>query len=247
MEQKYEAMYEELLQFLYRTPWGLLQAARNGDIQMINPVAARLLMPLAFNARLDNVFDLLRAVRPELQALVAAAVERYCVVCEDLPLPGLRQPVVGAADAPGSVSISIFVQNQDTLMMVLRELHMPQQASNPDQAAELQVLHNLEHVGLLKTRGALIRWSNPAAQRMLGYAAQQLEGAAFADLFVQGVGTLLMESCQPALMAGASYTKRLPLLTRAAGSVTLDLSATITSFAKQEILWTLMQVPEASG
>ena len=55
MGQNFESMYEELLQFLYRTPWGLLQATRNGDIQMLNPVAAKLLMPLAFNGRLDNL------------------------------------------------------------------------------------------------------------------------------------------------------------------------------------------------
>ena len=80
MQEDYESMYEELLQFLYRTPWGLIQATRSGDIQMLNPVAAKVLMPLAFNGRLDNLFALLRAARPELQALVAATTERYGVV-----------------------------------------------------------------------------------------------------------------------------------------------------------------------
>jgi PAS domain-containing protein len=233
-------MYEELLQFLYRTPWGLLQTTRTGDIQMLNPVAAKVLMPLAFNGRLDNLFALLRGARPELCALVESTSERYGVVCEDLPLPGLHHQAVGAGAVPSSISISIFVQNQDTLMVVMREAQIVREVSNTRQAAELHALQNLPQLGLIKTRNGLISWSNPAAQRMLGYSGKQLQDAPFTDLFAQDVGESLMEACLPTLMAGASYSARLSLLPRAAGTVTLDLSATSISSNEQEILWTLV-------
>ncbi len=238
MPQNFETLYEELLQFLYRTPWGLVQATRKGDIQKLNPVAAKLLMPLAFNGRLDNIFDLLRSGRPELQALVEASTQPYCVVCEDLPLPGMYQQVVGAA--PSSVSISIFAQNQDLLMLVLRESYLVERVGNPSQAAELHALQNLQQLGVIKTRQALVHWSNPTAQRMLGYSGKQLLGAPFTDLFANGVGEMLLEACMPTLMAGASYSNRLTLLPRSGGTVTLDLTATST--AQPEILWTLMEV-----
>jgi hypothetical protein len=67
-----------------------------------------------------------------------------------------------------------------------------------------------------------------------------LLAAPFTELFAQGMGDLVMEACQPTLMAGASYEERLTLFPRAAGTVTLDLTATSLSFAQQEILWTLM-------
>jgi PAS domain-containing protein len=240
MQENYESMYEELLQFLYRTPWGLIQATRSGDIQMLNPVAAKVLMPLAINGRLDNLFALLRAARPELQTLVAATTDRYGVVCEDLPLPGLNPQTPGAGAGSSTVSISIFVQNQETLMVVLRESQTLQLTRTADHDAELGALQNLPQLGLLKTRNATITWSNPAAQRMLGYSGRQLRDAPFANLFNQGVGELVIENCLPTLMAGASYTDRLDLLQKGAGSVTLDLTATSTSFEQQEILWTLM-------
>jgi PAS domain-containing protein len=240
MPQNFEALYEELLQFLYRTPWGLIQATRNGDIQMLNPVAAKVLMPLAFNGRLDNIFDLLRPDRPELKGMVEARTERYCVDCEDLPLHGLHQQALGAGNAARALSISIFLQNQDTLMMVMRESQILERSASPSQTAELNALQNLPQLGLIKTRAAQISWSNPAAQRMLGYSAGQLQDAPFADLFAQGVGESLMEDCLPMLMAGASYSQRLSLLPRSASSVTLDLTASSMSFAQQEILWTLM-------
>jgi PAS domain-containing protein len=241
MAQNFESLYEELLQFLYRTPWGLVQAARNGDIQMINPVAAKVLMPLAFHGRLDNIFALLRSARPELQSLVEACTERYCVVCEDLPLPGLHQQALGAGDAARSLSVSIFLQNQDTLMLVLRESQILERTSNSSQMAELHALQNLSQLGLIKTCKAHISWSNPAAQRMLGYSGGQLLNAPFTDLFAQRVGEALMDSCLPVLMAGATYTDRLPLLPRGSATVTLDISATSTSAGNQEILWTLME------
>jgi hypothetical protein len=50
-----------------------------------------------------------------------------------------------------------------------------------------------------------------------------------------------MDSCLPVLMAGATYTDRLPLLPRGSATVTLDISATSTSAGNQEILWTLME------
>jgi nitrogen-specific signal transduction histidine kinase len=240
MSQNFEAMYEELLQFLYRTPWGLMQAARNGDIQMMNPVAAKVLMPLAFNGRLDNLFDLLRNTRPELKALVDATTERYCVVCEDLPLPGLHQQVVGTGKAARNISISIIVQGHETLMVVVREAQILERVSSTSQLAELHALQNLPGLGLLKTRNGLITWSNPGAQHWLGYSGKQLQDAPFSDLFSKDVGEQLLESCMPTLMAGASYTERLTLLSRSTGSVTLDVSATSLSFENQEILWTLM-------
>jgi PAS domain-containing protein len=246
MPQNFESLYEELLQFLYRTPWGLVQTARNGDIQMLNPVAAKVLMPLAFHGRLDNVFDLLRAGRPELQGMVASATERYCVICEDLPLPGLHQQALGSGDTARALSISIFLQNHDTLMLVLREAQILARPSNPSQEAELQALHNLPQLGLIKTRGALISGSNPAAQRMLGYSAVQLQDAPFADLFAQGVGETVLEDCLPMLMAGASYTQRLTLLPRSAGTLSLEVTASNLSFAQREILWALM-APAATG
>ena len=249
MPQNFEHLYEELLQFLYRTPWGLIQAARNGDIQMLNPVAAKVLMPLAFNGRLDNIFDLLRSARPELQTLVAVTTERYCVVCEDLPLPALHQQALGAGAPARSVSISIFVQNLDTLMLVLRESQILERGGNASQTAELNALQNLPQLGLIKTREGRISWSNPAAQRLLGYSPNQLLNAPFTDLFAPGVGELVLENCLPTLMAGASYRERLSLLPRGAGTITLEVSATGIDLAQEEILWTLMvpvmQIPPA--
>jgi diguanylate cyclase (GGDEF)-like protein len=79
-------VYETLLQFLYRAPIGLVQASLSGDIEMINPMAARLLMPLSPDGGLDNLFVALHQLAPQLAEQVTAHGEANGMVCEALRL-----------------------------------------------------------------------------------------------------------------------------------------------------------------
>ena len=56
--------HEALMQFLYRAPIGLAQTTLAGEIEMINPMSARLLMPLSRDGGLDNLFEVLDGLRP---------------------------------------------------------------------------------------------------------------------------------------------------------------------------------------
>jgi hypothetical protein len=55
---------EALMQFLYRAPIGLAQTSLGGDIEMVNPMSAQLLLPLSPNGSLDNLFTTLEAWPP---------------------------------------------------------------------------------------------------------------------------------------------------------------------------------------
>ncbi len=62
-----------LTEFMYRAPIGMVQAKSDGSIEMINPVATRLLMPLAPDGRLDNLFDALAPMIEDLREIVDTA------------------------------------------------------------------------------------------------------------------------------------------------------------------------------
>ena len=79
--------YETLMQFLYRAPIGLVQVNLDGDVEMINPMAASLLMPLSRAANLDNLFLTLGEVAPQLRELVAAFGEPSGSICESMRIP----------------------------------------------------------------------------------------------------------------------------------------------------------------
>ena len=79
--------HEALVQFLYRAPIGLLQTTLDGEIVMINPMAAQCLMPFAPDGQLSNLFEALRQVAPDLrQRLAATEPVPGATVCENLRL-----------------------------------------------------------------------------------------------------------------------------------------------------------------
>ncbi|MDY0975093.1 bifunctional diguanylate cyclase/phosphodiesterase [Massilia sp. CFBP9012] len=92
--------YETLVQFLYRAPIGLAQTTLDGTVEMLNPMASSLLMPLATDAGLDNLFDVLAPVAPQLPAMVEAFIEPSGMICE-----GLRLPVGVQHAASGSLQV----------------------------------------------------------------------------------------------------------------------------------------------
>jgi diguanylate cyclase (GGDEF)-like protein/PAS domain S-box-containing protein len=63
---------EELLQFMYLMPVGVVKFMADGAVDLLNPTAASLLQPLSGTAELSNIFDALRGLVPELRARVAA-------------------------------------------------------------------------------------------------------------------------------------------------------------------------------
>jgi diguanylate cyclase (GGDEF)-like protein len=80
------AAHEALLQFLYRAPIGLVQADAQGQVEIMNPMAASLLMPLSGDAGLENLFDALAPLLPDLKDRARAVQAHAGMVCEGLRL-----------------------------------------------------------------------------------------------------------------------------------------------------------------
>jgi len=110
-----EAAYEALIQFLYQAPIALVQTTFDGEVEMINPTSAQLLMPLSSDGSLDNLFDLLKGVAPELRGLAQAAPDEGDVICNGLRFtsPG------GSAESVKTLSISIVRLDGGRLMRCL--------------------------------------------------------------------------------------------------------------------------------
>ncbi|MET0209070.1 MAG: bifunctional diguanylate cyclase/phosphodiesterase [Burkholderiaceae bacterium] len=112
--------YETLVEFLYRAPIGLVQTTLAGDIEMINPMSASLLMPLAPNGDLANLFDSFDAVAPQLRQAVRDHRGPSGAVCESVRID-LRGP--GSANAGGLVlSVSIVKLDANRLMCTIADV-----------------------------------------------------------------------------------------------------------------------------
>ena len=110
---------EALMQFLYRAPIGLAQTGLDGAVEMLNPMASSLLMPLATGHGLDNLFEVLAPVAPQLPAMVAAFIEPSGMICEGLRLPvGVHHPASGMLQV---LSLNLMKLDPERLMATLAD------------------------------------------------------------------------------------------------------------------------------
>ena len=117
------AAHEALIQFLHRVPVGMVQIALDGSVEMMNPMAVNLLLPVSGGMGLDNLFEALDPLAPQLRALCGAVTGPYGLVCEGLRLtlaPPLAAP--RSAGAPEVLSLSVMKLDAGRLMAVLSDV-----------------------------------------------------------------------------------------------------------------------------
>jgi diguanylate cyclase (GGDEF)-like protein len=167
--------YEALVQFLYRAPIGLAQIAPDGTVDMLNPMASNLLMPIAPNSGLDNLYTVLAPIAPQLPQLAAAFGEASGVICE-----GLRATLPPELTAPGSpqvLAISLMKLDSERLMAVVTDATLEVQR---EQETLLRRLRNAARTD------ALTRMPNREAVReqLQHLVARPLSAGEFAVLFM---------------------------------------------------------------
>lgn len=115
-----DAALESLMEFLYRAPIGLVQTNLAGDIEMLNPHAANLLMPLSRDGDLGNLFTAFDHVAPQLRHMVAAVAAPSGIVCEPQRISLL--PVASDAAPMSVLSISMLKLDKTRLMAVVNDV-----------------------------------------------------------------------------------------------------------------------------
>ena len=120
MDTTVEEDYEALIQFLYLAPIGLMQTRVDGEILLINPLCARLLMPLAQNGRLNNLYKALEGVAPDLRTAVQCFEGTHGMVCEGWQLCVAAEPARGLSRSV--LSLTVLKLDEDRLMAVLGDV-----------------------------------------------------------------------------------------------------------------------------
>jgi len=168
--------YEALVQFLYRAPIGLVQAGLDGTVDMLNPMSSSLLMPLARDGSLDNLFTVLQDVAPQLRAMTADFAAPSGVVCE-----GLRVQL-GDAAAPGGpqvLSLSVLKLDGTRLMATVTDATAEVQREQERLARRLRSQARTDALTRMPNREAVLE----QLQQMLG-RAPLADGGGFALMFM---------------------------------------------------------------
>ena len=86
--------YDELLEFVYLSPFALLRIDETGAIEMMNAMGANLLLQFSPTPQLENLFDILQGVAPEICAMVKGFAADRGTICR-----GYRLEARGDAEA----------------------------------------------------------------------------------------------------------------------------------------------------
>ncbi len=176
---------EALLRFIYMCPVGLLRTTANGDVQMINPEAAQLLLPLARKPILQNLFDALESCAPDLRDMAERFSAASGSICDQH-----RMFVSRSGRGPRVIALSLLKINADCLMAVLQdvtkqvELERQNRQNEAMFAALVSGVHDFALVSLDRN-GRIDSW-NQSCERQTGFKAAEVLGHDLGALSLPG-------------------------------------------------------------
>ena len=186
-----EEDYEALIQFLYLAPVGLAQTGSDGEIVMINPISAQLLLPISRDGNLSNLFDVFEPVAPELRHLCASFTGSHGMICDALRIQ-ITAGLAGKSD-PQVLSLSLLKLDAQRLMAVIADVSL--QVKRERQLRQNDAWFNAIMTGIsdyalvsLDKAGIIEEW-NPSIGRVTGFARESLVGKSYSVFFPSGATT----------------------------------------------------------
>ncbi len=174
---------EDLLNFIYMCPVGLLRTTAGGAVQMINPEAAQLLLPLMRKPVLENLFDALEGFAPELRNMAARFSGASGSICEQH-----RIFVSSSGPGPRVLACSLLKINADCLMAVLQDV--TSQVEQERQIRQSEAMFAALMAGVrdfalfsLDDKGKIDSW-NRSSERLSGFTQADVVGHDLAVLSV---------------------------------------------------------------
>jgi len=174
---------EELLQLLHLCPVAVLRLNAFGDILLMNPHGAQLLMPLARTGDLDNLYDLLSPFAPEVREMAMRYSGRSGSICEEH-----RISIAGPSGSQPAMTLSLTLNklDRDLYIAVLADVTASAHRERGIRMSEERlhaVLDGVKDYAIctLDLTGAITSW-NRAAERIDDYRSDEVMGRPFTIL-----------------------------------------------------------------
>jgi diguanylate cyclase (GGDEF)-like protein/PAS domain S-box-containing protein len=183
---------DELRQFLHLAPVGLIKASLNGEVSLMNSLAAQLLVPLAPTRDLSNLYSVLAEHVPELQQLVARFLPAQGRICDGLRI-GVDAGVSGRRE-PQVIALTVTKLGADLLMASVADI--TQQVKRQLQQAQSDAWVNAILTGVsdhavlrVDKAGTLIEW-NAGAGQLTGLSREAVLGKPASVFFPENASTI---------------------------------------------------------
>lgn len=185
MSDDLQSDYESLLQFMYMAPVGLVQMQADGTIVMINPLSAQLLLPIAPNGDLTNLFKTLEDIAPELHSLCMDFKKKRGQICDSLRVQ-LSAGIPGKEDAK-FLAFTLLKLDSDRIMAVINDVTLL--VKRERQLQHNEAWFNAIFTGVseyaiasLDNDGKIERW-NVSMQRLTKFEESDVNGKSYGVFF----------------------------------------------------------------
>ncbi|OYY48684.1 MAG: sensor domain-containing diguanylate cyclase [Methylophilaceae bacterium 17-44-8] len=185
MSDDLQADYQSLLQFLYMAPVGLVQMQADGNIVMINPLSAQLLLPITPDGDLTNFFKTLEDIAPELQSLCVNFKKKRGQICDSLRVQ-LSAGIPGKEDAK-FLAFTLLKLDADRFMAVINDVTLL--VKRERQLQQNEAWFNAIFTGVsdyaiasLDTDGIIERW-NVSLERLTKFEKEDVEKHSYGVFF----------------------------------------------------------------
>ena len=107
---------QDLLEFLYLMPIGVIKFRGDGSVEMLNAMASRLLMPLVDDVRFDNIYTILHLLCPDMADKVAGFTSPAGLVIDQFRIDGR----VGHRNV--TLSLTVSRVRDDVYMAAIKDI-----------------------------------------------------------------------------------------------------------------------------
>ena len=180
-----EKEFQELLTFLYMAPVGVVQMTPDGQISLMNPMAANLLMPLQADGTLTNLFDAIDHSLPEVRKLVVEHHRPNGTICKSLRFSPFFRARRYAENK--TYELTLLKVSADTLMGMVTDVTeavMREEQMRLGSAWYNALLNDQFKYGVvgLDEHGLILNWSE-AMKKLTGLSAAKVIGQPCSTLF----------------------------------------------------------------
>ena len=242
VDQDLASAYEALVEFLYLTPIGIIKFRADGGIDMANPTAAQLLMPLVFDWDMSNLFRLLVPIAPDLRLHVQRFQEPTGPIVAEMQLfiPSTKNTLMLDINKINDTVLMAVIQNVSDLTEARREVVRRTES----QRLLASVFMRLNTPVVVNRADGMIVLSNPAFQRLMGYDSKSLTGLSLDALIPPDAQGAARAALTQQIIDGKSYEVDIEVVAKSGARFPVGLHSALLdeADAKQLRVVTLFQI-----
>ena len=199
----YEASYEALVEFLYLAPVGIIKFRPDGVIEMANPAAAQLLMPLATDGDMSDLFQLLSTTISDLRTYVERFESDAGQIFDQLELvvPSTRATLMLDINKIDQRTLMAVIQNVTDLTEARRQA---KQETNSQRLLASVFMGINAPVVVVRTDGFILM-ANTAFLTLVEYDARGIVGLNIDALLPTEHGAEARAALSQQMRAGGCY------------------------------------------